>query len=203
MPSEALAHHQLAAGCTLAGRAWRVLGGAAGGTQPPSGGAAGPGRPVRVARGAGGAPALTAHCRPNTDAPARAARHARRRTEVQRWRHSHASRVCQWAQWAVSELICALASLKGAAAKGPSSSDSFKRPHPARTLTCHTARTESARARTSPLGANSVQENIWPRRLHKSIVTVLRGMYVISPALAALFWADLHPLLEAPCALGG
>ena len=53
------------------------------------------------------------------------------------------------------------------------------------------------------LGANSVRENIWPRRLPKSIVTVLRGMYVISPALADLFWADLHPLLEAPCALGG
>ena len=53
----------------------------------------------------------------------------------------------------------------------------------------------------APLGANSVRENIWPRRLPKSIVTVLRDMCVISPALADLFWADLHPLLEAPCAL--
>ena len=76
-------HHQFAAGYTLAGRAWRVLGGAAGGTVPrlPAAEPAGPGWPVRVARGAGGAPALTAHYRPNTDAPARAARHARRRTE--------------------------------------------------------------------------------------------------------------------------
>ena len=57
----------------------------------------------------------------------------------------------------------------------------------------------------APLGANSVRENIWPRRLPKSIVTVLRGMYwyIISPAFVALFWAHLHPLLEAPRALGG
>ena len=68
---------------------------------PPSGGAAGPGWPVRVARGAGGAPALTAHYRPNTDAPARAARHARRRTE-DRGGGTLLPRVCQLV---VSQLI--------------------------------------------------------------------------------------------------
>ena len=47
-----------------------------------------------------------------------------------------------------------------------------------------------------------MRENIWPRRLPKSIVTVLKGMYVISTALADLFWADLHPLYRGALCLG-
>ena len=45
----------------------------------------------------------------------------------------------------VSELIGALASLKGAAAEGQSLSDSFKRPHPARTHVSHSEHTERHR----------------------------------------------------------
>ena len=52
----------------------------------------------------------------------------------------------------VCQLISALASLKGAAAEGPSLSDSFKRPHPARTHVSHSEhterQTERERART-------------------------------------------------------
>lgn len=47
----------------------------------------------------------------------------------------------------VCQLISALASLKGAAAEGPSLSDSFKRPHPARTHVSHSEHTERQRER--------------------------------------------------------
>ena len=36
-------------------------------------------------------------------------------------------------------------------------------------------------------GELSAKKYIWPRRLPKSVVTVLRGMHVISPALVTCF----------------
>lgn len=54
---------------------------------------------------------------------------------------------CLVCQLVVSELIGALASLKGAAAEGPSLSDTLKRPHPARTHVSHSEHTERQRER--------------------------------------------------------